>query len=282
MDVLQELRRFASTTVPLSEALGLNFSWHFANPDHLLLVPVGQQQCYAPICLQARAGRLFTLNRCLKDHDENAFGQALLRREAFTMICHAGAKLLAVPLFADDRLLGVLFAGPVIGNPAPVYPEMADNYRALPSVGENELLALGRYLSDEFAWHFGGRDTPTEGGGRLLPRIVSADTRVLKAAHLMRMQRRRKISAGKIAAECGVSVSTLLHIFRRETGFSFRDWLLRLKVSDAQSLIEGTDLAFVEIASRCGFSDQSRMTVLVKRYLRRTPRELRRAAARRK
>lgn len=278
MDALPELRRFAKALVPLAEALGLDLSWHFVNQDHLLQVPSGQRQCHAPFCLQTRKKGHFTLDRCLKDHNENAFRQALLRREAFTMICHAGAKLLAVPLFAGDTLWGVLFVGPAAGNPTPAYPEMADDYRALPVRGEKELLALGRYLAAEFAWHFGDA-VPPEAGCRLIPRLSSADTRVLKAAHLMRLRRRGKVSAGTIAAECGVGVSTLLHIFRRETGFSFRDWLLRLRVSDAQSLIEGTDLAFSEIALKCGFSDQSRMTVLVKRYLRRTPSELRRAAA---
>lgn len=278
MDALQEIHRFATAAIRLSEALELNFSWHFANPDHLLQVPPEQRQCYAPFCLRTREKTRFTLDRCLKDHDENAFKQALLRRESFTMTCHAGAKLLAVPLFTGDTLFGVLFVGPVVGNPTPVYPEMADAYRDLPVRGEKELLALGRYLGDEFARRFGDANPP-EGGSSLTPRLATADTRVLKAAHLMRLWRRRKISAGRIAAECGVGVSTLLHVFKRETGFAFRDWLLRLRVSDAQSLIEGTDLAFGEIALRCGFSDQSRMTVLVKRYLRRTPRELRRAVA---
>lgn len=278
MDALQELHRFATAMISLSEALELNFSWHFVNRDYLLQVPLEQQQCYEPFCLQTRGKGRFTLDRCLKDHNENAFKQALLRRESFTMTCHAGAKLLAVPLFAGDTLIGVLFAGPVVGNSTPVYPEMADNYRDLPIRGEKELLALGRYLGEEFDWHFGDA-SPPEGGSRLTPRLTTADTRVLKAAHLMRQWRRRKISAGKIATECGVGVSTLLHIFKRETGFAFCDWLQRLRVSDAQSLIEGTDLAFGEIALRCGFSDQSRMTLLIKRYLQHTPRELRRAVA---
>ena len=80
-----------------------------------------------------------------------------------------------------------------------------------------------------------------------------------------------------IAADCGVSVSTLLHLFRRETGFSFREWRLRLRVADAAALVEGSDLGLNEIALTCGFADQSRMTVLMKRFLGRTPGELRRS-----
>ena len=278
MDALQELNRFARGLIPLSEALGLPFSWHFVNADHLQQIPAVQRQCNTDFCQRTRGSFRFTLDRCLRDHRESAFRQALLRREPFTMICHAGAKLLAVPLFAGDAFLGVLFAGPVVGKAAPAYPEMADDYRKVPVRDEKELLALGRYLADESALHLADAFLPPTEGSRLTPQLMTPDTRVLRAAHLMRVRRRRRISAGEIAAEVGIGLSTLLHAFRRETGFTFRDWLMRLRVSDALGLVEGTDLPFNEIALTCGFSDQSRMTVLMKRYLRRTPRELRRAA----
>lgn len=277
MDTGQELYRFAKMTAPLAEAVGLHFSWHFVNADLLRQVPPEQRQCNAPFCLQTRGKLRFTLDRCLRDHREIAFRKALLVREPFTLVCHAGAKLLAVPLFIGDDFLGILFAGPARGPSEAAYPEMAGDYRNLPMRGEKELLALGRYLGGEFAFHAGDALLP-ETGNRLTPPLTTTDRRVLRAAHLMRRDRRGKVSAGRIAAECGVGLSTLLHIFRRETGFTFRDWLQRLRVSDAQSLIEGSDLTFNEIALTCGFSDQSRMTVLTKRYLNRTPRELRSAA----
>ena len=277
MSVEQELNRFALGAIPLSEAVGVPFSWHFVNTDYLRQVPREQRQCGAAFCLRTRGGGRFTLDRCLRDHRRTAFRQALLRRECFTMVCHAGAKLLAVPLFAGEVFVGVLFAGPVVGNSAPTYPEMSGEYRELPVRGEKELLALGRYLDGEFRRRLADLVLPGE-GGRLTPPLATADTRVLRAAHLMRMRRRGKVSASGIAGACGISLSTLLHLFRRETGFRFRDWLMRLRVSDALSLIEGTDLPFNEIALTCGFSDQSRLTVLTKRYLGRTPGELRRAA----
>ena len=274
----RKLAEFSRRITPLAEAVGVPFSWHFVNSDQLQNIPPEQRQSKPRFCMRTRDSARFTLDRCLRDHREIAFRRALLEREPFMMICHAGAALLAVPLFAGERFLGVFFAGPVIGNPVPAYPEMQADYRELPGRTSRELLALGRYLKGEFDAHF-AELRPPAARGVLTPQLTTPDTRVLKAAHLMRMRRRRRISAAEIAAACGVSVSTLLHLFRRETGFAFRDWLLRLRVSDALGLVEGSDLPFNEIALTCGFSDQSRMTVLMKRYLGRTPRELRRSAA---
>ena len=118
MDTLsQKLAEVSRSLVPLAEATGLTFSWHFVNADHLRHIPPEQRQSRPLFCLRTRDSARFTLDRCLRDHRETAFRRALLEREPFTMICHAGAALLAVPVFAGERFLGVFFAGPVIGNP---------------------------------------------------------------------------------------------------------------------------------------------------------------------
>ena len=92
--------------------------------------------------------------------DENAYGTARLFCEAYDvrplLLCTIAlsptrsSRLFDIEVIRDfeqervfpDALLGVLFAGPVIGNPTPAYPEMAEDYRALPVRGDGELLAL--------------------------------------------------------------------------------------------------------------------------------------------
>ena len=93
---------------------------------------------------------------------------------------------------------------------------------------------------------------------------------------LTSVPRRKRFSAAAIAADCGVSVSTLLHLFRRETGFSFREWHLRLRVADAAGLIQGTDLNLNEIALECGFYDQSHFVKAFRRIHKINPDSYRR------
>ncbi len=280
MDAAKRLKEFAQELILLSRVLEVPFSWHFKNPDHLRAVPEEQRQCWSRFCLKTRSRHRFMLDKCLRDHRDDAFRTALLKREAFTLRCHAGALLLAVPVFAGDEFIGVLFAGPLADDTGPYYPDMLAEYRELPPSRPDALAALGQYLQDRIEERLAAVFHP-QSATPLCPQIpADADTRILKAAHLMRMRRRKRFTAAAIAADCGVSVSTLLHLFRRETGFSFREWQLRLRVADAASLIEGTELPLNEIALVCGFADQSRMTVLLKRFLKHTPGELRRGKKR--
>ena len=277
MDAAKRLKEFAQDLTLLSRVLEVPFSWHFVNPDHLRAVPEEQRQCWSRFCLKTRSRRSFMLDKCLRDHRDAAFRTALLKREAFTLRCHAGAELLAVPFFAGDEFIGILFSGPFSNENAPAYPGMGAEYRELPAYRTDAAAALGEYLQNRLEERLADAFRPETATPLCPPIPADADTRILKAAHLMRMRRRKPFTAAMIAADCGVSVSTLLHLFRRETGFSFREWHLRLRVADAASLIQGTDLALNEIALSCGFADQSRMTVLVKRFLKRTPGELRKS-----
>ena len=100
--------------------------------------------------------------------------------------------------------------------------------------------------------------------------------RILWAAHYMRSRCRGPLTAGETAKACGLSVSRFLHLFRRETGYSFSDWLQRLRVAAACRLLEGSPYKLAEIAEISGIRDQSRMTYLFRRYLNTTPGKWRR------
>lgn len=85
-------------------------------------------------------------------------------------------------------------------------------------------------------------------------------------AHVTRMKEflsRRfatKVTASEIAAAAGLSVSRALHLFKRETGISLSTYITRLRVDYARSLLKNTSRSMAEIASECGFFDQSHFT----------------------
>ena len=88
------------------------------------------------------------------------------------------------------------------------------------------------------------------------------------------------ITAKQAAEVSGLSVSRFLHLFRTETGYSFSDWLQRLRVARACRLLEESPYKLAEIAEIAGIRDQSRMTVLFRRYLNTTPGEYRASSLR--
>ena len=73
----------------------------------------------------------------------------------------------------------------------------------------------------------------------------------------------------------GVSVSTLVHRLRRETGKTFKTLLVEIRLAEAKKLLATTALDLSEIGSTCGFFDQSHFTREFKRAINLTPGEFR-------
>ncbi len=63
-----------------------------------------------------------------------------------------------------------------------------------------------------------------------------------------------------MAAAAGLSVSRALHLFRAQTGMSLSASIARQRVDYAVYLLKNTDRSMAEIASECGFFDQSHFT----------------------
>lgn len=69
-----------------------------------------------------------------------------------------------------------------------------------------------------------------------------------------------KISLRDLAAECGLSLSHFSRAFRETTGLAPHKWLLRRRVEVAKAMMDDRRLALAEIATACGFADQSHFT----------------------
>jgi AraC-like DNA-binding protein/ligand-binding sensor protein len=73
-----------------------------------------------------------------------------------------------------------------------------------------------------------------------------------------------KVSAREVADAAGLSVSRALHLFHRECGMSLSSWIARQRVDFASSLLRNTERSMADIASECGFFDQSHFTKVFK------------------
>lgn len=67
-------------------------------------------------------------------------------------------------------------------------------------------------------------------------------------------------SISEVAAQCGLSSSYFSHAFKRESGFSPHQWLIRRRIARAKELLREPSLRLAEIAQICGFVDQSHFT----------------------
>ncbi len=83
------------------------------------------------------------------------------------------------------------------------------------------------------------------------------------------------ITLSKASRAMGTSSSTLIHRLRRETGKTFKQMLTEIRISEAKKLLATSFMGISEVASQCGYFDQSHFTREFKRAINLTPGEFR-------
>jgi AraC family transcriptional regulator len=85
------------------------------------------------------------------------------------------------------------------------------------------------------------------------------------------------VPLASVAAECNLSVSHCAHAFRRTFGRPPHRWLMERRVEAVKTLLLTSRLTLAEIASECGFADQSALNRSFKRVLGESPGQWRRS-----
>ena len=86
----------------------------------------------------------------------------------------------------------------------------------------------------------------------------------------------KKISVTSMANFLGVSPGHFLTSFRESFGQTPHQYLLMLRLNEAERRLQETDESLADIADKIGFSSQSHMTTALKKNRSTTPGELRR------
>ena len=85
------------------------------------------------------------------------------------------------------------------------------------------------------------------------------------------------VSLASVAAECNLSVSHFAHAFRRTFGRPPHRWLMEHRIDAVKHLLLTSRLTLAELASECGFADQSALNRSFKRVLGESPGEWRKS-----
>ncbi len=100
-----------------------------------------------------------------------------------------------------------------------------------------------------------------------------------RAKELMRSRLGTSLSMAEVSRECRLSPSYFAAAFRRSTGLSPHQFLSSLRVDEAKALMLSTSLPLDDIASLCGFSNQSYFTRMFSKFSGISPGQWRRLHA---
>jgi AraC family transcriptional regulator len=125
---------------------------------------------------------------------------------------------------------------------------------------------VGQVILAHAAYAYGGiRASPSPTRGHLAP------WQARRAKEFLVANLHGDLSLASIAAECNLSVSHFAHAFRRTFGRPPHRWLLDRRVDAVKNLLLTSRLTLAEVASQCGYADQSALSRSFKRVLGESP-----------
>ena len=103
----------------------------------------------------------------------------------------------------------------------------------------------------------------------------SAEDRVALSIESLRADWQRPHRLGELASSAKVSVAHYSAIFRRQTGFSPIDFIIRLRIRHACRLLDATQASIAEVGRRTGYDDPYYFTRCFNRVMGQSPRKYR-------
>ena len=122
---------------------------------------------------------------------------------------------------------------------------------------------VSQLFADHISLALGTHIAQVYGGMRNVgapPRGGLATWQERRAKEVMSTNLQGDVSTADVANECALSVGHFARAFRRSTGLSPHQWLLRRRIDEADGLLRDCGLSLAEIARACGFADQSHFT----------------------
>lgn len=161
----------------------------------------------------------------------------------------------------------------VVG-PVKLKPDWHGLLKSLASLLLHDVEA-GRQMGEMLIKHF--LTSQFSGGLRLTPRPAAGDPRVRVVLEIMRREMASpSLSVESLASDVGVSPVHLRSLFRREMGFSPRQFLIQLRLKHAARLLRHSHAEVKEIAAASGFASDHYFHLAFRQNFDQTPTEYRR------
>jgi len=252
----------------------------FASSDGqcLKLCPEHHQN---PLCKLIRAcpeGR----KKC-EMNDASALSEARIKKESVIYTCHAGFTDIGVPLFINNNFIGCVTAGQILkGRPTlksfSKFKELTSDLNLDASdIDLKELFFRTLYLDEEKLQAIVDlislvSNYIVDSQSKLLffEKIHEKD-KISVIRRYIEKRCRSKISIEDAAAHVFLSTSRFSHLFKKEVGTSFVQYLNRFRIEKAKELLSNTSMRITEISVESGFTNLTHFNRIFKKLERQSP-----------
>jgi len=113
----------------------------------------------------------------------------------------------------------------------------------------------------------------------VLPGYPVADSRIAASIKLIEGALEKGVRASDVATKLGLSPSRFGHVFRTQTGLTFRHYVRTTRLARAKLLLRDMRLRVEEVAWRCGYAHTSNLDREFEREFRLSPSDYRRSTS---
>jgi transcriptional regulator GlxA family with amidase domain len=99
----------------------------------------------------------------------------------------------------------------------------------------------------------------------------TTDPRIVRTLAVIESGWAQRLTVGRLAAQWGLSRSRFEHLFKKQTGDTFKSQLREVRLAHAKSLLADYSLTVKEVAFRCGYSSSSSFAHEFKKLLHSSP-----------
>jgi AraC family transcriptional regulator len=149
-------------------------------------------------------------------------------------------------------------------------PALSHPDQANPLFLDHVLLGVGVHIAQTYG---GMRPTSRPVRGGLAPWQERRAKEILRA-------NLHGVPLKEVARECGLSVGHFSHAFRRTLGVAPHKWLIEQRIVLSKEKLRDDGLSLSDVATECGFSDQSHLTRVFRQTVGASPGAWRRALKR--
>ncbi|GEM_PF-1516386 len=213
-----------------------------------------------------------------KKSDINALKIAKETRKPYIYRCYAGMIDMCIPVFVKEELTGVLLAGQIIPDrpdtitPKKIASQFGIPYKELKSyylkarvLPLREIESIGEFL---FAMLNYVIEKEMERISILEERHTTSNIRnkINEITRHIKTHYTQDITRSQLCKDFMISESHFSHTFKKHTGVSFNNYINRLRISSAKTLLETTDKSISEIAFDVGYNDSNYFTATFEKF----------------
>jgi AraC-like DNA-binding protein len=227
-----------------------------------------------PLCMQLKTTHC---EDCARFDQHAVRRMSAERPEGFSKVCFAGIVEWVVPVFENNALLWVLFAGQRSAGAG--FKAMLVDTKCAPAkratalepvtAAQSELILeqLCQLAARLKAWR---RELP-RGMPRTGKPIVDVACRRIAVLRYIDAQHTYPITLGDLAELLKLSLYRASHAIQQACGASFTDLLVQARLRTAAALLRHTRRSVLDVAHESGFSDVSNFHRLFKKQFNTTP-----------